>query len=502
MGSPKDLFLAIDVGTGSIRASLVDSSGEILVISSREHEQIVPRAGWSEQRPSDWWTGVVVTVREVLQKLPGADKRVGAIAACGQMHGTVLLDGNGDLALSNVPLWNDKRTVDLVKQFEASHEFSTYAERTANPPTPAWPGFKLQWLKQHEPAIYRSASAFLMPKDYVNFRLTGEIATDWSEASCSFLMDAHSKQWSADMIDMLGLNPRIMPDIRAPGHVLGTVDAAAASDTGLMKGTPVLVGAADFAMALLGSGASRPGLSSEVMGTSSIITAISDNPILNEDLCNIATVEGNWGAFSLLESGGDAMRWARRAFHDQATSYRDIVGLAETIPPGANALFFLPYLTGERLGRHRNSRSQLFGISAVHTLPHVHRAVMEGVGFAVARQLRTMQDAAGVKLERVIASGGGAKTELWLKIKASIYGLPILVPRQQECGLVGCAAVAATAMGLFSRVEDAVGRFVRFDHEVQPIPEWQDVYVRMQLLFNKLYQQSQLLYDDLDALPG
>jgi xylulokinase len=278
------------------------------------------------------------------------------------------------------------------------------------------------------------------------------------------------------------------------------VTAAAAAETGLAEGTPVLVGGADYPVALLGSGACRPGLASDVTGTSCIITLIADAPLLDPEICNVATVEGHWGPFVLLETGGDAMRWARRALHDNALGYDEITQRAASAPAGSDALFFVPYLSGERLGEHRNARAQFFGLGAAHGLAHLHRAVMEGVGFAAARHLRIMERAAGRKLERVIACGGGAKTELWLKIKASLYGVPVVVPKEPECGVVGCAAMAATATGRFANIRDAIGAYVRYVDEVQPNPKWTETYQAMQPVFDKIYAHSQVLYDDLDRL--
>ena len=301
-----------------------------------------------------------------------------------------------------------------------------------------------------------------MPKDYINLRLTGEIATDWTEASLSFAMNPATRTWSDAMVGRLGLERSKFPDIRAPADIVGRVTAGAARETGLAEGTPVLVGAGDFPTALLGSGVCRPGLGSDVTGTSSIITVISEAPLLDPEISNVGTVEGEWGSFVLLDSGGDAMRWARRAFHERALDYEAIVAKAAEAPAGAGGLFFLPYLSGERFGAHRNSRAQFFGLAAAHGLPELHRAVMEGVAFAVTRQIRIMEAASGRPLERVIAAGGGAKTPLWLKIKASAYGIPILVPAEAECGLVGCAAIAATATGRFASLEQAAAAFVRY----------------------------------------
>jgi xylulokinase len=495
-----ELYLSIDVGTGSVRAGLVDAGGRILALKAREHDQIVPAFGWSEQRAADWWSGVAGAVRDVLAEVEGAGRRIAAICACGQMHGTVLVDSEGRLTRETVPLWNDKRTAGHVAAFEAANRAEDYLPLTANPATPAWPGFKLQWLRDNDPVAYNAAAAVLMPKDYVNLRLTGEIAMDRTEAACSFLMTPDSATWSTALCDRLGIDRAKLPPIRQPGDILGRVTAAAARETGLAEGTPVLVGGGDYPLALLGSGACRPGDGSDVTGTSAIITVIAERPLLDPEICNVGTVEGGWGSFVLLDSGGDAMRWARRAFHDMALGYDEMVARAATVAPGADGLLFLPYLSGERLGAHRNARAQFFGITASHGLGHLHRAVLEGVAFAVTRHIRVMEAASGRRLERVIASGGGAKTALWLKIKASAYGIPIVVPEEAECGVVGCAALAATASGRFATVQQAADSFVRFSREIVPDPRWTEIYGRMQPIFDRLYRQSQALYDDLDAL--
>ena len=498
----KDLSLAIDVGTGSVRAAIVDDRGRVLAIVSREHEQIVPAFGWSEQRPLDWWNGVVHAIRGVLDQVDGARSRIAAIAACGQMHGTVLIDDDGELTRETVPLWNDKRTVAHVTAFEAAHHPRDYLGEGSNPPTPAWPAFKLQWIRDNDPDAYRRATAVMMPKDFINLRLTGERAMDRTEACASFLMNPETGDWSDAMCDMLGLDKTKLLPIRNPLDVLGTVTEPAARETGLMAGTPVLVGCADYPAALLGSGVCRPGVGSEVMGTSSIITAISTRPLLDPSISNVGTVEGNWGAFMLLESGGDAMRWARRAFHEKQLGYSEIVEKAAQAPAGSERLFFVPYLAGERFGDHRNARAQFFGIAAAHGLAHMHRAVLEGVAFAVKRHINIMEDASGQKLERVIASGGGARAKLWMTIKASVYDIPIVVPQEAECGIVGCAAMAATATGRFDTVEAAADAYVSFTDEIRPDPAWAETYRPMQGFFEKLYRHSQALYNDLDRLPS
>ena len=500
MPKSKQCTVSLDIGTGSTRAALVDPKGRILTMSSYEYEQIVPAYGWSEQRATDWWSAAASVLRAVSKAALDEGLHIEAVAACGQMHGTVLIDDDGLPTRETVPLWNDKRTLDYVRAFETQHRLRDWLKRTANPPTPAWPAFKLQWLRDHDPEAWSTATTVLMPKDFINLRLTGERSMDWTEAACSFLMDPVSGRWSDDIFSELGLDRALMPTIRLPSDVLGAVTAEAARTTGLPTGTPVLVGGGDYPVALLGSGVCRPGLASEVAGTSSIITLVAEQPVLDPEISNVGTPEGNWGAFVLLEAGGDAARWARRTFHEDGLDYSEILDLAGTAPAGSETLFFLPYLVGERLGDHRNSRAQFFGLTAGHGLSHLHRAVLEGVGFAVNRHLRIMETATGTRPEVLIASGGGAKADLWLQIKAAIYNRPIIIPEEPECGVVGCSALAAVATGAASNLSEAAERLIRYDREVTPDPESAEHYAKMQDVFDRLYEQGQQIYNDLDVL--
>lgn len=496
----QDYYLCIDIGTGSVRAALVGLDGRIRFIAAYEHEQIVPRHGWSEQRPADWWTGTATVVRQAMDKLGELGGRIAMVAADGQMHGTVLLGDDGKPTRETAPLWNDKRTLDYVRDFEAKHPPQDYLQHSANPPTPAWPGFKLQWLRDNDAEAYARATAVLMPKDYINFRLTGQRAQDPTETGSSFLMDPGSRDWSPEMGRLLGVDIAKLPPIRPSTDILGKVTAEAARETGLAEGTPVICGGGDYPLSLLGSGVCRPGLGSDVTGTSCIITLIADKPLIDAEISNVGTAEGGWGAFVLLETGGDAMRWIRRALHAEKIPYPEIDRIAGEAPAGSDGLFFLPYLTGERFGAHRNARAQYFGLSAGHAAPHLHRAVLEGVAFAAGRHMRIMEKAAGVTLERIVASSGGAKSDLWLQIKASAWNLPLLVPEELECSTVGCAILAATANGQFSSVQQAAEAFVRYDREVQPNPQWVERYAAMQPFFDRLYRHSQSLYDDLDSV--
>lgn len=495
----RDLAFVIDVGTGSVRCALVDDEGHILAIRAREHDQIVPQYGWSEQRPADWWDGVVHTANALLADHPGAADRLMGIVTSGQMHGTVLIDADGSAVRDAVPLWNDKRTADLVATFEEGQDIEALMHDVANPPTPAWQGFKLQWFAANEPEMLARAATLLMPKDFINFRLTGVRATDWTEASASYLMDASSRDWSTTMAERLRVPRHILPPIHAPTDIIGRVTPAASEATGLPIGLSVLAGVADFPAALLGSGVCEAGMGSDVTGTSTIVTVHGREPVIDSRVSNVATIDGGWGGFALLDSGGDAVRWARRAFHDNELSYDAVTARAAEAPAGSEGLFFLPYLTGERLGDQRNARAGFMGLSAAHGLGHLHRAVLEGVALAAAGNVALMQSD-GRGLEQVVAAGGGAKSTLWLQIKASAYGCPIRVPESAECSVIGSAATLSAAVGRHRSVVDAARDFVRYERLIEPDAIWQARYRRMGAIFEQLRQVHGPFHDALDAL--
>lgn len=494
----KDLVLALDVGTGSVRAALFTVRGQALALKAREHDQIVPGFGRAEQRPAEWWDGAVASIRGVLDVVEGAAHRILAIAACGQMHGTVLIDAAGDLVLDSVQLWNDKRASEEVKAFAVANDVEALWPLTANPPSVAWPGFKLQWIARHQSQALERAECLMMPKDYINFRLTDTVGMDESDASCTYLFDARVNAWSPELAKLLGVELKLLPPVRAPHALVGAVTRKAAAETGLLAGTPVAAGTSDFAATLLGSGVSARHRGSDITGTSTLITAYAPEPLKDPVVTNLRTADGAWGAFTILDAGGDAMRWARRAFHRNEIDYDAIVEMAQSVAPGSDRLLFLPYLNGERLGGAANARAEFFGLASSHGAGHLHRAVMEGVAFAAKRNLAVLERRSG-RIESVIAAAGGARG-LWLEIKASVYDRPILVPAYAEAGVAGCAMIAARAGGAISDWDEARARFVSFADEISPNPAWRDCYLRYAELFDALYDSNGRLWTQLDAL--
>ncbi|HET6468941.1 MAG TPA: FGGY family carbohydrate kinase [Geminicoccaceae bacterium] len=499
MPERQPVVVAIDVGTGSVRAALVAADGRILAFAARPHDQHTPRPDWSEQSPAAWWGGVCACLQELRATLP--DARIEAVAACGQMHAPVPIGAEGELLAERVQLWNDKRAAGLVASFAGRPEAEHVARLAANPPAPAWIAFKLAWLREHAPDLYRRAAVFLTPKDFVNWRLTGVAATDRSEASGSFVLAWRTLAYDPEPAAALGIDLAKLPPPLPSTHVIGRVTREAARLTGLPAGVPVVAGGGDFLVALLGSGVSEPGVGSDITGTSTLISVHAEAPILDPRVMNLHAAGEGWVPFAMIDAGGDAIRWARRLLHEPATGFEQITALAAASAAGAEGLLFLPYLNGERLGPHGNARAQFFGVTARHGKAHFHRAVMEGCAIASDRNLRAMR-AAGARFERIVATGGGAKARLWLEIKANVYGLPVIVPEERESGLLGCAALAGTAVGLYPDLAAAVRRLVRHEPPILPDAALVERYARLKEIFADLYAAAGPFYDRLDrAVP-
>lgn len=497
----RDRILAIDIGTGSVRVALVGLDGHIEAMVQREHDQFTPRHGWSEQRASQWWTNAEDGIRRILAAHPDAASRLLSVATCGQMHGTVLVDDDLRPVLDEVPLWNDKRCEAEVDAVAARDDLPALSALTGNPPTTAWPAFKLAWLRRHRPDAWAKATGVLMPKDYINACLTGVRATDLSEASCFYLIDAATGRYDDRLLELFGLDRALLPEIRAATDVIGTVLPAVCRATGLPEGLPVVAGTADMAASILGSGVYEAGVASDSTGTSTLLTVVSPNPRPAAGVNNLHLANRAWGVFTILDSGGDAMRWARLAFHDNALSYAEIAAMAEGSPAGAGGLVFLPYLSGERNAARRNARAQFFGLTRRHRAGDLHRAVIEGSAFGARRCLDDLTAATG-PISRLIASGGGSRSDFVLTVKASIYGLPILRTADAENGIVGCAMIGGLGLGVFADTAAAVRACVRYDKEIQPNPAWQERYARLYGLFGDLYRLSAPYYDLLDAVEG
>lgn len=489
-----DAFLAIDIGTQSSRAAILDRDGALLALASQPHILQTPRAGWAEQNPDDWWRATLVNVREVVEQTRDT-ARIAAIAVCGQMHGTVPIRRDGDLLADAVQLWCDKRAAGIADEIAARADPDDLLKLAGNVPTAAWSGFKMAWMHRHQPELYARTSIIITPKDFINLRLTGEAATDLSEASGSFLMDARTGAWSPDLIALLGLDGGKLPPIHRSAEVIGSVTANAATLTGLVAGTPVVAGSGDMLCQLLGAGITAPGMACDTSGTASIISFYAPGPVADRRMMNVHAAGPHWIAFGILDSGGGALRWWRDQFvatPEEAgdDAYARMLHEAERVPAGCEGLLFFPYLLGERTLGSADSRGVFFGLHARHGRAHGTRAIVEGITCELRQSLEIVRDA-GVQLCEMRTGGGGARSSFWSQIKADIYGMPVTTIQHEEVGILGAAMLAGVGAGVYASEVEAAATLVQIRDRFVPNPELTPHYDRKYVLFHELHDALQ-----------
>ena len=422
------------------------------------------------------------------------------------MHGPVAIRSDGSLTGDRVQLWNDKRCAALVEEMSNSDDLGWMMKTTANAPATSWTGFKLQWLQRNRPEVFGQAHTFLVPKDFINFRLTGEPATDPSEASGSYMFDASKLKWSTEAADRLGLETSVLPEVVSSHEVIGVVTAAVSTQTGLSPGTPVVAGGGDMLCTLLGSGLWEPGIASDITGTSSLLSTFAHSPVADARVMNLHHVCDAWVPFGIVSAGGLSLSWyldhlrdadgqpADRSFDD----YDSISARATAVSPGAEGLLFFPYLLGERTLGSPYSRGALVGLTPRHSRGSIVRAIMEGVTFELRRALEVCQSADS-PVEGIIHSGGGASSDLWSQIKADIYQLPVSTLNQTECGLFGSAALAAVGAGMFTDPVAAARRGLRTLKTFEPNPDHRELYDELFEIFRTIHESLQQPYRSIAA---
>lgn len=461
--------IGIDVGTSAVKGLLVALDGTVLAVAARAYPLLTPAPGWTEQDPETWWQATL----EVLTELAGkADVEVMGLGLAGQMHGSVFLDGQ-DQVIRPALLWNDGRTGAQAAAIERIVGRERLIAITGNAASAGMQAPKILWLQENEPAAHARLAKVLLPKDFVRLRLTGEYGTDVADASGSLLFDLDTRSWSNELLAALDIPPAWLPDVLESPAVAGYLDETVARLVGLPAGLPVAAGAGDNAGAALGAGVVRPGQGVLSLGTSGTIfvhggQAMRDpNGALN-GFC--AAVPGGWHLMGVILAAGGALRWYRDAVaageqHQAAQGGQDVYDLllaeAQQVPPGADGLFFLPYLSGERSPHmDADARGAWIGLSLSHDRRHMVRALLEGVGFAFRDCLVRMR-AEGASFDELVAVGGGARSAVWRQILADQLGLPLVVPAAQEGPAMGGAILATVAAKIHADVEQAVDRMIQ-----------------------------------------
>ena len=468
------LLAGLDVGTSSVKGLLVRADdGAVVARADVEHPLSMPRPGWAEQDPEDWWTGA----RAVLDAL-GAEAEIASIGLTGQMHGLVALDA-GDRVLRPAMLWNDGRTGAQCAEIEQRVGLRALIAQTGNRALPGFTAPKLLWLARHEPDVYARIDRVLLPKDYVRLRLCGEHATDVADASGTLLFDVARRRWSDAMAEVLEVDPAWLPRALESPQLSGTTPS----------GIPVGAGAGDQAAGALGVGVDRPGPASVVLGTSGVVFAASEafgaDPAARiHAFCH--AVPDAWHSMGVMLSAAGSLRWLR----DVAAPGDDFAALlaeAERWEPGAEGLTFLPYLAGERTPHaDPDARGAFTGLSLRHDRGALVRAVLEGVAFGLRDGLDLVSElSGGPTLGRV--SGGGARSRLWLQILASVLELPLQRTAVDEGASFGAALLGGVAAGVFGDVHEAVAACVRPGEIVEPVAQWVEPYRAARERFVALY---------------
>ena len=465
-------LVGLDVGTTGVKALAISPDGAVVGKAEEEYPLSTPRPGWSEQHPDDWWRAS----ERALGRLPA--RRVAGIGVSGQMHGLVLLGEDGDV-LRPAILWNDQRTDPECEEIEARIGRARLIELTGNRALTGFTAPKLLWVANHEPEIYERIASVLLPKDYVRLRLTGEHATDVADASGTLLFDVARRAWSNAVLDALGIPGEWLPRVLESPEVSGeTAD-----------GVPVAAGAGDQAAGAVGVGVDRPGPVSVALGTSGVVFAAlpgyaADREARVHSFCH--AVPGGWHAMGVMLSAAGSLRWFRDAFA-AGEPYERLTAEADAWPAGAEGLLFLPYLAGERTP-HADpyARGAFTGLSLRHDRGALTRSVLEGVAYALRDSLDLLA-ALGVRPECGRVSGGGARSDLWLRIVASALGIPLERTAVEEGAAYGAALLAGVAAGVFRDVHDAVAACVRVRQTVEPDPAWSAAYEAGYESFRKLY---------------
>jgi xylulokinase len=489
------LLMGVDLGTSSTKTVIIEAGGRLLASAASEYQVDTPQPGWAEQDPQVWWCAAQRTMRQALAEASASPRDIAAIGLSGQMHGAVCLDATGR-PIRPAIIWADQRSGAQVARVYRTLGAERLGLWTANPLAVGFMLSSLLWLREHEPETYRQTAHVLLPKDDLRYRMTGQLGTEPSDASSTSLFDTVRCRWCDPLLEMLGVDASLLPPVHESAEIAGGLRPDFARETGLWADTPVVYGGSDQSMQALGNSIVEPGVLSSGIGTGGQLFAPVAAPVYDARLrlhlfCH--AMPQCWHLQSGVLSAGLALKWLRDNVLEGHT-YQELADLAETTPPGAEGLFFAPYLAGERTPHmDPKARAGFLGLTLRHTRAHLVRAVMEGVVFALRQGLDLMLDL-GVPVERIVASGGGTRHPLWLRLQADIFDRPIYRTQTAESAAFGAALLAGVGVGAYPDALVACHHTVRWHDEVyRPCPENVARY-------REAYETYRALYPALRAL--
>ncbi|WP_088889448.1 gluconokinase [Leptolyngbya ohadii] len=506
-------FIGVDVGTTSTKAIAFSAEGQVKAQGSQLYGLNVPQPGWAEQDPEEILAAVVAAIGQVMQQIEPAS--VAALSFSAAMHSVIAIDRE-DKPLTPAIIWADNRStaqVERLKQDDTGH--SLYL-RTGTPIHPMSPLPKLLWLRETLPDLFQKASRFISIKEYIFHRWFNRYVVDYSIASATGLLNLKQLQWDEAALNLVGLTPDRLSEVVPTTHILRGIHPAYAEAMGLHPDTPVVIGANDGCLANLGVGAIAPSQLAITIGTSSAVRSVVPQPVTDPQgrtFC-YALTENHWVIGGPSNNGGIVLRWLRDEFCqaevEQAKqrgvdAYDVMIEEAAKIPPGAEGLICLPFLSGERAPYwNANARGIFFGAGLYHHRAHFIRSVLEGVLFNVYNITRALSELVQ-PAEEIRATGGFARSQVWLQMMADVFGSTVVIPEVFEAGCFGAAALAMYAMGQMESLENVETLIwgssgSHGSHRYRPAPSISDRYHRLFKLYEQLYQNQVELFGTLASL--
>jgi xylulokinase len=489
-------WMGIDTGTGGTRALLVDSKGKQIAAFTASHEDVrMERPLRAEQRPDDWDRASVEAVRGVLAAARVNGRDVRGIGLSGQMHGLVILDRAAEVIRPSL-IWCDQRSQAQVDFINATLGEERVLKSIANPVLTGFTLPKLLWVRDHEPQNFERVRKMLLPKDYIRFRLTGEFASEVSDASGTAVFDVVRRRWSFEMMDGLGLDRDILPSVHESSEVSGVVSALAAERTGLAAGTPVVGGGGDQAASAVGNGIVAPGIASCTLGTSGVVFAHTETPAYDprgrvHTFCH--AVRDKWHVMGVTQAAGLSLQWVRNQIAP-GSSYDELMVEAASAPAGSQGLFWLPYLMGERAPHlDPQARGGWIGLTARHSRADLIRAAIEGVSYS-QKDCLDIVEGLDIEVSSVRASGGGARSPLWRQILADVFGKRVASLETHEGSAYGAALLALVGTGEYGSVPEACGATIRESDCLMPRAAESSVYASGHAVYRELYTALNPLY--------
>lgn len=497
-------FLGVDIGTSGTKTILIDEQGTILSEASSHYNSYHPKPLWSEQDPEDWWKATVRTIRSVVKKAKVKPAEVKSIGLSGQMHGSVFLDKK-DQVIRKALLWNDQRTAaECAEIEERAGGRKQLIKLVANPALTGFTAPKILWLRNNEPRKFAKLAKVLLPKDDVRRRLTGEYATDVSDASGMLLLDVKKRNWSRTLLSKLELDPDLLADCYESEEVTGNLTAAAARQLGLSTDCVVVGGAGDCAANAVGTGVVKSGVLSTSIGTSGVMFVHSDKIEVDpkgrlHTFCH--AVKGKWHMMGVSLTAGGALEWFVKNLCADIGKKEDPYSVlnreAESVAVGSEGLTFLPYLAGERTPHaDPDARGSFVGLSLKHQRGHLARSIMEGVTYAMRDSLEIIKSM-NVPVRQIRVSGGGAKSQLWRQLQADIFGQNVVTINAEQGPAYGVALLAAVGAGAFKNIEEACTATIKIKEKTSKRQRNKTAYDQRFPLFQQLYQS---LKNDFKAI--